>query len=478
MTKINTLDTGTVSVDDDLIGTLDGSLRGGVFQPGTSGYEKARVIWNAMVDRKPALVIHAKGASDVQQAARFARKHDLLMSVRSGGHQIAGHAVVEGAVLLDLSGMTSVSVDPDAKTARVEPGALLGDVDRETQAHGLIVPLGINSTTGIAGLTLGGGFGWTTRKFGMTIDSLVAAEVVTAGGEIITCDETRHADLFWALKGGGGNFGVVTAFHFKLHALGPEVLAGLIVHPIADAPALLPKLTSITKAADDALTVWTVMRKAPPLPFLPEEWHGREVLIFAACYAGDMAEGEKAMAELRALGKPIVDMIGPHSFVDWQAAFDPLLAPGERNYWKSHDFSGLPKGAIDTLVAAIGNLPDPQSEVFIAHVGGAMARVPAGDTAYPERSAHFIMNVHTRWSTADKDGACIGWARKLFDDMKPFSTGSAYVNFMAEDEVDRVGKVYGANMRRLSAVKAKYDPDNFFRCNHNISPAASAAVPA
>ncbi|MCG6560720.1 FAD-binding oxidoreductase [Ruegeria sp. 1NDH52C] len=474
MTKINALDSGSVSVEDELIANLDASLRGNVFQPGTSGYEKARVIWNAMVDRKPALVIHAKGASDVQQAVRFARKHNLMMSIRSGGHQIAGHAVVDGAVLLDLSGMTSVSVDPDARTARVEPGALLGDVDRETQAHGLIVPLGINSTTGIAGLTLGGGFGWTTRRFGMTIDNLMSAEVVTADGGIVTCSNDQHADLFWALKGGGGNFGVVTAFHFQLHALGPEVMSGLIVHPIADAPGLLEKLTSITQAADDALTVWTVMRKAPPLPFLPEEWHGKEVLIFAACYAGDMAKGEKAMADLRALGDPIVDVIGPHPFVGWQAAFDPLLTPGERNYWKSHDFAGLPKKAIDTLVAAIGNLPDPQSEVFIAHVGGAMARVPVGDTAYPERSAHFIMNVHTRWSTAEMDDTCIGWARKLFDDMKPFSTGSAYVNFMPEDEVDRVDNVYGTNMRRLSEIKAKYDPDNFFRCNHNIRPADSA----
>lgn len=476
MTKIKTLDGVSVSVDDDLVANLDATLRGSVFQPGTSGYENARVIWNAMVDRKPALVIHAKGASDVQQAVRFARKHNLMMSIRSGGHQIAGHAIVDGAVLLDLSGMTSVSVDPDARTARVEPGALLGDVDRETQAHGLIVPLGINSTTGIAGLTLGGGFGWTTRRFGMTIDNLVSAEVVTADGEIVTCSKDRHADLLWALKGGGGNFGVVTAFHFRLHALGPEVMSGLIVHPFTDAPGLLQKLTSITEIADDALTVWTVMRKAPPLPFLPEEWHGKEVLIFAACYAGDMAKGERAMTELRALGNPIVDVIGPHPFVAWQAAFDPLLTPGERNYWKSHDIAGLPKRAIDTLISAIGSLPDPQSEVFIAHVGGAMARVPVGDTAYPERSAHFIMNVHTRWSSAEKDNACIGWARKLFDDMKPFSTGSAYVNFMPEDEVDRVGNVYGANMHRLSEVKATYDPDNFFRCNHNISPATSAAA--
>lgn len=474
MTKIKTLDGSTKAVDADAIAALDEALRGSLSQENTAGYDAARTIWNGMVDRKPGLVAHATGASDVQKIVSFARDHNLLMSIRSGGHQIAGHAVVNGALLLDLSKMASVSVNARLKTARVEPGAVLSDIDKETQAHGLIVPTGVNSTTGIAGLTLGGGFGWTTRKFGMTIDNLISAEVVTADGEILTCDADHNENLFWALRGGGGNFGVVTAFHFQLHELGPEVMSGLVVHPISEAPALLRELTTITDTASDELTVWSVMRKAPPLPFLPEEWHGKEVLIFAACYAGDMAEGEKAMAGLRALGSPIVDVISPHPFTGWQAAFDPLLTPGERNYWKSHDFASLPEEAITKLLAAIDTLPDPQSEVFIAHVGGAMARVPAHETAYPERSAHFVMNVHTRWSSAEKDNECIEWARKLFDDMKPYSTGSAYVNFMPEDEVDRVGNVYGANMVRLSEVKSRYDPDNFFRCNHNILPAESS----
>lgn len=474
MTDIKTLNGSTKVVDAGAIEALDEALRGGVSHENSAGYDAARTIWNAMVDRKPGMVAHAKGASDVQKIVNFAQDNNLMMSIRSGGHQIAGHAVVDGALLLDLSAMTSVSVDAAGKTVRVEPGALLSDIDKETQAHNLVVPVGVNSTTGIAGLTLGGGFGWTTRKFGMTIDNLLSAEVVTANGEILTCDAKQNADLFWALRGGGGNFGVVTAFNFQLHALGPEVMSGLIVHPISDAPALLRELTTITDNASDELTVWSVMRKAPPLPFLPEEWHGKEVLIFAACYAGDMVEGEKAMAGLRALGNPIVDVISPHPFTGWQAAFDPLLTPGERNYWKSHDLADLPEGAITELLDAIDNLPDAQSEVFIAHVGGAMARVPISETAYPERAAHFVMNVHTRWSSAEKDDACISWARKLFDDMKPYSTGSAYVNFMPEDEVDRVGNVYGTNMERLSKVKAHYDPGNFFRCNHNILPAGSA----
>jgi FAD/FMN-containing dehydrogenase len=338
------------------------------------------------------------------------RDAGLAISIRSGGHQIAGHAVANDTVMLDLSHMRSVHVDPAEKTARVAPGALLGDVDRETQAHGLVVPLGINSTTGTAGLTLGGGFGWTTRKLGMTIDNLLSAEVVTADGAIITASPDSHPDLFWAICGGGGNFGVVTSFLFQLHDLGPEVLSGLVVHPIEAAPELLAEFVGIA------------------------------------------------------------DVIAPHSFVDWQAAFDPLLTSGARNYWKSHDFETLSTDAVDMLLAGIGSLPDPACEVFIAHVGGVMARVAPDATAYPQRSAHFIMNVHTRWEDPKKDAECIAWARKLHGQMQPFATGSAYVNFMPEDETDPLGGAYGGNAQKLSQIKGKYDPNNLFRINHNIMP--------
>jgi FAD/FMN-containing dehydrogenase len=378
--------------------------------------------------------------------------------------------------MLDLSQMKSVHVSPSTRTVRVEPGATLGDMDRETQAHKLVVPSGINSTTGVAGLTLGGGFGWTTRTFGMTIDCLVSADVVTAEGRIITASETENPDLFWAIRGGGGNFGVVSSFEFKAQPLGPEVLSGLIVHPIADAPGLLREYRRIADEAPDELTIWSVMRKAPPLPFIPDEWHGKEVLIFAACYTGDFAEGEKALAELRSLGDPIADVIGPHPFTGWQAAFDPLLTPGARNYWKSHDFETLSDPAIDIILDAVGNLPDPQCEIFIAHVGGAMARIDDAATAYPQRKSHFIMNVHTRWDDASGDDTCIGWARTLFMAAEPHAAGSAYVNFMPDDETDRVGAVYGKNMDRLVKIKAKYDPDNFFRVNHNIQPAKMASA--
>jgi FAD/FMN-containing dehydrogenase len=473
MVSLKTLDGGHADIETAAIETLNTGLRGAIFEAGAPEYETARTLWNAMVDRAPGLVVQARGASDVRAAINFARAHDLLLAVRSGGHQIAGHAVADGALLLDLSQMTSVRVNPAAKTAHVEPGALLSDVDRETQAHNLVVPLGINSTTGIAGLTLGGGFGWTTRKFGMTVDNLIAAEIVTAEGAIVTCSASRNTDLFWAIRGGGGNFGVVTSFEFQLHDLGPEVMSGLVVHPISEASGLLQDFARIADTAPDELTVWAVMRKAPPLPFLPEEWHGKEVLIFAACYAGDMKDGEGAMAELRSLGAPIADVISPHPFVGWQSAFDPLLTPGQRNYWKSHDFEALPQDAIDKLLAAVDDLPDPQSEIFIAHTGGEMARVASDATAYPQRRSHFIMNVHTRWDSEKDDAKCISWARALFDAMAVHSTGSVYVNFMPDDETDRISGAYGDNYERLAAIKRRYDPDNLFRLNHNILPKAA-----
>lgn len=470
MTNLISLGGAKKSISQEAIDALSGTLRGGAHLEGSNEYEEGRTIWNAMVDRKPGLVVRAHGASDVQKAVNFARDNGLLIAVRSGGHQIAGHAVADGALLLDLSHMRSVHVDPASKTARVEPGATLGDVDKETSIHNLAVPTGINSTTGIAGLTLGGGFGWITRKYGMTIDNLRSADVVTADGSMRRASEAENPDLFWAIRGGGGNFGIVTSFEFNLQDVGPEVLAGLIVHPLEDAPNLLRSYRQIAESAPEELTVWVVLRKAPPLPFLPDEWHGRPVLVFAVCYVGDLKNGEDAVAGLRSLGKPIADVIGPTPFVGWQAAFDPLLTPGMRNYWKSHDFNDLPDGAVSALLNALKDLPDPNCEVFIAHVGGAMARVAADATAYPQRSAHFVMNVHTRWADPSGDKACIGWARKLFDNTAQYSTGSVYVNFMPEDDSGRVTGAYGGNLGRLSQIKAKYDPENLFRLNHNIKP--------
>jgi FAD/FMN-containing dehydrogenase len=467
---VQTLEASTKSIPQDTVTALRGKLRGTVALPGEDGYDAARVIWNAMVDRRPGLVVRCLGTADVINAVKLARDEKLLVAVRSGGHNIAGNAVCDGGLLIDLSLMKSVRVDPASRTARVEPGATLADFDKEAQAFGLATPLGINSTTGVAGLTLGGGFGWTTRKFGLTIDNLISADVVTADAKVVRASVKENQDLFWALRGGGGNFGIVTSFEFKLHTLGPEVLSGLVVHPLENAGELLSEFRQIAREAPDELTTWVVMRKAPPLPFLPTEWHGKEVLIFAACYSGDMKEGEKAVKALRALGKPIVDVISPHPFTGWQAAFDPLLTPGARNYWKSHDFTDLSDGAIKAILGAVRTLPSPECEVFIAHVGGAMARVAAKDTAWPNRDAHFIMNAHTRWRDKAQDSACVAWARQLFDATAPFAAGSVYVNFMPGDENDRIEKAYGTNYRRLAEIKGRYDPGNLFRMNQNIRP--------
>jgi FAD/FMN-containing dehydrogenase len=469
---LKTLDAGQRTIGNGALDALRKGLDGEVLLSGEAGYDAARGLWNAMIDRHPGAIVRCRSVADVEQAVAFAAEHKLLTAVKSGGHNIAGNAVCEGGLVLDLSAMKGVTVDPDAETARVEAGALLADVDAATQAHGLALPLGINSTTGLAGLTLGGGYGWLSRKFGLTIDSLVAVDIVTPDGQSRPANAAQNPELFWAIRGGGGNFGVVTSFDFKLHQVGPDVLSGLVVHPIAAAPDLLRDYRKLAAAMPDELTVWVVMRKAPPLPFLPEEWHGREVLVFAACYAGDMAEGERALAPLRALGSPIADVIGPHPYAGWQQAFDPLLTPGARNYWKSHNFEVIEDGLVDILTEAVGRLPSDACEIFIAQLGGATKRLDATATAFAHRSADFLMNVHTRWQDTAQDTHCIAWARELFDRTARFATGGVYVNFMPDDESGRVKSAFGASYDRLAKVKAEVDPANLFRMNMNIRPAA------
>lgn len=466
--NLTTLDGGLATVSAPVLDAFEASLRGQVLNAGDAGYDEARTVWNAMIDRRPGLVVRCVGASDVIAAVKFARDNKLLVSVRGGGHNIAGSAVCDGGLMIDLSQMKSVRVDRVARRAWVEPGAILADVDKETQAFGLAVPTGINSTTGIAGLTLGGGFGWTTRKLGLTIDNLLSADVVTADGELVRASTAEHPDLFWAIRGGGGNFGVVTAFEFKLHKLGPQVLSGLVVHPFEEAKSVLRQYREALEDAPDELTCWTVMRQAPPLPFLPAQWHGKEVLVLAMCWCGELEAGEKATAALRGIGQPIVDVVGPNPFVGWQMAFDPLLAPGARNYWKSHDFIELEDTTIDMLDTAIRALPGPECEIFVGHVGGAAGRVATDATAFPQRNSHFVMNVHARWREASMDKACIAWARNIYEATRPQAVGTAYINFMPADEADRVEAAYGANYSRLLEVKRKYDPDNMFRMNQNV----------
>ncbi|MGJ7508603.1 FAD-binding oxidoreductase [Variovorax sp. GT1P44] len=467
-----TLDKDVRQARQPELAAFTAQISGGVLDAADAAYDEARAVWNAGIDRRPALIARCLSDADVQAAVRFAAAHRMLLSVRGGGHHIAGNAVAEGGLMLDMSGMRAIHIDAAKRTARVGPGALLGDLDRESQAHGLATPLGINSTTGVAGLTLGGGFGWLTRRHGMTVDNLLSATIVTADGALRTASATSEPDLFWALRGGGGNFGVVTSFEFQLHPVGPDLYAGLVVYPMAQARQVLRAWRDFTMDAPDELSVWAVMRKAPPLPFLPASAHGTDVLILPLVHCGPVEAGERAAAPVMRFGDSIGTHLGPTPYAAFQSAFDPLLTAGARNYWKSNNFSRLSNEALDVVLAAAGRLPGPECEIFIAQLGGAMARVKPTATAFAGRDANYIMNVHGRWRDAADDEKVRAWARRAFEEAAPHATGSGYVNFLTEDEAERVAASYGVSHERLQAVKQRFDPGNLFRMNLNIAPAA------
>jgi FAD/FMN-containing dehydrogenase len=460
---------GTV-LNEKIIEEYKSGLRGQLIRPGDEYYDNTRKIWNAMINKYPSLIARCIGIADVIHSVNFARNNSLIVAVRGGGHNIAGNAICDGGLLIDLSLMKSVRINPANKTALVEPGATLGDFDHEAQAFGFTTPLGINSTTGVSGLTLGGGFGWLSRKYGLTIDNLISADVVTVSGNLVKASNAENSDLFWAIRGGGGNFGIVTSFEFKIHKVGPEVLAGLIIHPLNSAREVLRFYRDFIKNTPEEFVCWFVLRKAPPLPFLAPEWHGKEILALAVCYNGKIEEGERIAKPLRSFGKPLADVIGPQPYKAWQTILDPLLTPGMRNYWKSHNFIEVSDGLIDVLIDHTRQIPDPQTEIAFAQLGGYVSRVRIDATAYTNRNAQFVMNIHGRWEDSKKDEACIGWARKLFRNSTPYSSGGVYVNFLTQEEQDRIQDAYGSNYQRLVELKMKYDPDNFFSVNQNISP--------
>ncbi len=466
-----TLDKDVRQVRQADVDAFAAQVSGGVLSAADGGYDEARKVWNATVDRRPALIARCLSDSDVQAAVRFAAAQRMLVSVRAGGHHIAGNAVAEGGLMIDLSQMRAIAIDPEQRSARVGAGALLGDFDRAAQAHGLATPLGINSTTGVAGLTLGGGFGWLSRRLGMTVDNLLGATVVTADGNVHAVSASAEPDLFWALRGGGGNFGVVTSFEFRLHPVGPEVHAGLVVYPFAQAKKVLRAWRDFNAASPDELSVWAVLRKAPPLPFLPASAHGSDVVIFPLVHSGGVDAGARAAAPVLQFGEPIAAAVGPTPYAGFQAAFDPLLTAGGRNYWKSNNFSALSDAALDVTIAAAARLPGPECEIFVAQLGGAMGRVKPSATAFVGRDANYIMNVHGRWSEARDDDKVRAWARGVFEEAAPHATGSGYVNFLTEDEGERVAASYGTNYARLQNAKRRFDPQNLFRMNLNIEPA-------
>ena len=449
---------------------LKGKIKGRIVFPEDSDYDEIRKIWNAMIDRRPALIVRCAGAEDIQNAIGFARAHRLDLTIRGAGHNIAGSAISDGGLMIDLSTLRTVKIDPARKRAVVAAGATLRDFDEAAQAHGLATPIGINSTTGIAGLTVGGGFGWLTRKYGLTVDNLISAEVITADGQKRETSEKENADLFWAIRGGGGNFGVVTQFEFGLYPVGPEILAGLYVFPFEQAKQVLVNYREFMKSAPEDLTVWGVLRKAPPLPFLPESVHGKEVVVMAVFYAGEIGAGQKLIEGVRKFGDPHGEHVGPMPYTNWQQALDPLLTAGFRNYWKSHNFTELSDRLFDTMIDYAGKLPSPHSEIILACISGAANRVSPDAMAYRYREVKFIVNVHGRWEPAAEDQKGIQWSRDFFNASTPFASAGQYVNFMTEEEGERVSDVYGPNYQKLAQIKKKYDPENLFHYNQNIRP--------
>ncbi|WP_208277344.1 FAD-binding oxidoreductase [Massilia oculi] len=455
---------------------LRGLLRGEILQANDAGYDEARAVWNAMIDRRPAIIVRCAGTADVRASLAYARNHQLRLAVRGGGHNIAGSALCDDGLVIDLSRMKSVQVDPERRRAWVEGGATLRDFDHEAQAYGLATPLGINSTTGVAGLTLGGGFGWLSRTLGLAADNLLSAEMVTADAGRLQVSATEHPDLFWAIRGGGGNFGVVTRFEFALHPVGPQITAGLIVYPFDQARSVLQQYRDAVASMTPDLTVWAVLRKAPPLPFLAPQVHGQDVLVLPVFSPSPSDAVDAAIERMAKLGEPLGMHVGPMPYAAWQQIFDPMLTPGARNYWKSHNFAQLSDGAIDVVMRYAGNLPTSQCEIFLGLLGGQAGAPPPQATAYPHRDALYVMNVHTRWKDPADDERCVAWARDFFADATPYASGGVYVNFMPQDEGERTSDAYGASYARLAQIKATYDPDNLFRTNQNIRPASAAAA--
>jgi FAD/FMN-containing dehydrogenase len=461
-----------MKIENDVIEEFKSKLRGQLLQANDPGYNEARQIWNAMIDRRPGMIVRAAGVADVRRSVAFARDNQLPLAVRGGGHNIAGNALCDDGLVIDLSQMKAVRVDPDARRAYVQGGATLGDFDHEAQEYGLATPLGINSTTGVAGLTLGGGFGWLSRKYGLTVDNLLSAEVITANAERVRASAHENPDLFWAIRGGGGNFGVVTLFEFQLYPVGPDVVGGLIVFPFDQARKVLTQYRDFVNKSPDDLSVWAVLRQAPPLPFLPTDVHGKEVVVLAICSTMKTDDALRAIEPLRGFGQACGEHVGVQPYAAWQKAFDPLLTPGVRNYWKSHNFKELNDGAIDTLIQYTKKLPSSGSEIFLGLLGGQTNRAAPEATAYPHRDVLFAMNVHTRWADPKDDKKCITWAREFFAASAPYAAGSVYINFLMQDEGERISEAYGNNYDRLVQAKNKYDPGNLFRQNQNIKPTA------
>jgi FAD binding domain/Berberine and berberine like len=447
-------------VGHDRIEGFRAAFRGEMIQPGDSGYEMARKIWNASIDKHPGLIARCSGVADVVAAVNFARENDLLVAIRGGGHNVGGRALCDDGIVIDLSGMKGVHVDTKNRTARVQGGATLGDLDRETHLYGLAVPAGVISKTGIAGLTLGGGVGWLVRKYGLTCDNVLSFDIVTADGKLRVASANENEDLFWALRGGGGNFGVVTSFEFRAHPVS-TILGGMIIYPRSDAVEVLRFYRDFTQSAPEELTAYVALLHTPD---------GIPAVAVIACYCGDVAAGEKVFKPLRTFSSPMADVIQPMPFPQMQSLLDAGFPHGNHNYWKSTFLREFSDEAITVLVEHANRATSPLSGVVIEFYGGAASRVGVSETAFAQRQAQYEVGILAQWVDPGESQRHIAWARSLADSMRPFSSGAYLLNFLGEEAEDTIKAAFGQNYERLVAVKKKYDPKNFFCLNQNIKP--------
>lgn len=450
---------------------LEKEVSGDLLRNGDPGFDEARTVWNARFQRSPALIVRCRNAQDVSAAVRFAREQEIPLSVKGGGHDYAGNTVAEGSLLVDLSPMREVDADPEKRRATVGAGATWANMDQSTQAHGLATPGGTVSSVGVAGFTLGGGGGWLTRKYGLAADNLLGAEVVTATGEIVRAGDEENPDLFWAIRGGGGNFGIVTTFEYALHSVGPEVLGGQVLYPFERAGELLRWFRDTFPKTPDELMCFPFFIRIPPLDVFPESSHGQLALDFVVAYMGDPQEGERYLSPFREHGDPILDAVALQPYTALQQAFDAGMGKGNRWYSRSQHMDALPDEAIDTLLAQMDPFPGELTAVYFVPQGGAVGRVAPDAIAYPHRSSAYELHIFPGWMNEAQDAEIMAWADALHQAILPHGNGGVYVNLLGDGEEDRVKAAYGPNFQRLGQVKKTWDPENLFRRNHNIPPA-------
>ncbi len=469
--KIKTIEGHDIDLQQETLDSLKMRLSGQILVAGDTGYDDSRTVWNAMIDQKPAFVVRCLGTTDVIACVQFAREHHLLLCIRGGGHNIAGLATVDGALMLDMSLMRGTWVDKQQMIAHAQAGCLLGDVDRETQLHGFATVLGFVSLTGIAGLTLGGGFGYLTRRWGWTSDNVVGMDVVTADARLVRASDTENPDLFWGLRGGGGNFGVVTGIDYKLYPVGPEVVGGLVAWPASEAPGVLALYRTLAEKAPSELTLVALMRPAPPAPWLPKDMHGKPIVALLACYSGNPEEGEQAVAPIKSFGKPIGDVLVRRPYLQLQSLLDATQPKGRRYYWKSEYLAGIEPALCEKFIDHAAKIRSPHTAVIFFQIGGALNKLEEEHSPVGNRDARYVLNITSAWDDAARDQENIQWTRDAWNDMKSFSTGGTYINFLTQDEgPERIREAIGKGLQRLTKVKTKWDPENVFRTNRNIKP--------